>query len=282
VQFAVNVPNFGEYADPATFIALAQDTEAAGWDALFVWDHILIWDGNVVADPWILLAAAAAATDRIRLGPMVTPLPRRRPWVVARQAVTLDHLSGGRVILGVGIGHPPGPEFRDFGEVTDERTRADMLDEGLAIITGMWSGDPFRHRGEHYRLAKHTFLPTPVQQPRIPIWVAGMWPNRRPFRRAARYDGLVPMMAPDGGWVETTPAGLVEMKSYVDEHRTGDDPYDVAWFGDYPAGPDEAAALVAELAAAGATWCQMGPDQSGDESAAAFRERVRRGPPNRE
>ena len=281
MRFAVNVPNFGEYADPAAFVALARDTEEAGWDALFIWDHILIWDGNVVADPWILLAAAATATERIKLGPMVTPLPRRRPWVVARQAVTLDHLSNGRVILGVGIGYPPGPEFRDFGEVTDERTRADMLDEGLAIITGMWSGEPFRHRGEHYRLAKHTFLPAPVQQPRIPIWVAGMWPNRRPFRRAARYDGLVPMMAPDGGWVETTPADLAAMKAYVDEHRSGEDGYDVAWFGDYPAASDEAAALVTGLAAAGATWCQMGPDPTGTESAAAFRERVRRGPPGR-
>ncbi len=128
------------------FASLAVDAEQAGWDGVFVWDHMVVWSGNLVGDPWILLAAAAAATERIALGPMVTPLPRRRPWKLAREAVTLDQLSGGRLILGVGIGFPPEPEFTAFGEPTEAKVRAEMLDEGLEIITGLWTGRPFGFR----------------------------------------------------------------------------------------------------------------------------------------
>lgn len=146
MRFGVNVPNFGRYGNPEYFAELASLVEKSGWDGLFVWDHMLVWDGNEVHDPWLLMVLAAIRTERILLGPMVTPLPRRRPWQVARQAATLDHISGGRVILGVGIGAPEEVEFGWFGEPTDSRIRADMLDESLEIIE--WSVDG---RALHFR-----------------------------------------------------------------------------------------------------------------------------------
>ncbi len=278
MKLAIDVPNFGAYADPAVITGLARDVEEAGWDGLSLWDHILYFSGNPVGDPWVLLTAAAAATERIKLMSMVTPLPRRRPWVLARQCVTLDHLSGGRLILGVGIGYPPEPEFAAFGEETDERTRADMLDEGLAIITGMWSGRPFGFDGAHYKLDENVFEPTPVQQPRIPIWVAGMWPFRRPFRRAAQWDGVAPILFEDGAPKGIAPEDLREILSYVEEHRTRAGPYDVVIGLGLPRDPGAAGDLMAAFGRAGATWMRIMPDYG--EDPAEFRARIRSGPPS--
>jgi alkanesulfonate monooxygenase SsuD/methylene tetrahydromethanopterin reductase-like flavin-dependent oxidoreductase (luciferase family) len=178
MRYAVNVPNFAEYADPRTAAALAAEAEAAGWDGFFVWDH-MVFDRRLrlpVADPWVLLAAVALATERLRLGPMVTPLARRRPWKVARETVTLDHLSGGRLLLGVGLGTPAADEYGAFGEPTGRRERAAMLDEALEVLILLWSGGTVSSHGRHYRLEEIAFLPAPVQRPRIPILVAGTWP----------------------------------------------------------------------------------------------------------
>ena len=152
MKYGIDIPNFGYWADPRHVAEFAREIEEAGWDGLSIWDHLLLWPGNVVGDPWIALAAAAATTDRISLMMMVTPLPRRRPWKVAREANSLDQLSSGRFILGVGIGYPPEEEFGAFGEPTDDRLRADMLDEGLDVITGLWGGEPFSYEGDHYQL----------------------------------------------------------------------------------------------------------------------------------
>ena len=276
MRIGVNVPNFGAYADPCAFAALAADAEENGWDGVFVWDHMLVWDGNVVGDPWILLAAAATATKRIALGPMVTPLPRRRPWKLAREAVSVDQLSNGRLILGVGIGHPPDPEFGAFGEEVDERIRAEMLDESLEIINGLWTGRPFGFEGRHYHLNEMTFLPVPVRQPRIPIWVAGMWPHRRPFRRAARYDGVFPITE---DMAMLKPSELKEILDYVDRNREATGQYDVVTYVDLPKDPSEAVDVVDEWADAGATWLQVGPADFGMEPTESFRARIRTGPP---
>ncbi len=167
MHYAVNLPNLGALADPRSAVEMAVAAEAAGWHGVFVWDHILGWDGAEVGDVWVILAAMAQATSKIRLGPMVTPLPRRRPWVVARQAVTLDHLSNGRLTLGVGLGTPPETEFARFGEDQDAKARAAKLDEGLDVLVGMWSGEPFEYRGDHYLIEKRTrFRPVPNQRPR--------------------------------------------------------------------------------------------------------------------
>lgn len=198
--YGVDVPNFGPFANAHFLADLAAEAEAAGWDGFFVWDHI--WHGPIpTIDPWVALTLIAVQTHRVRIGPMVTPLPRRRPVVVARQSVALDHISLGRLTLGVGIGSGKW-EWNYLGEQEDLKTRGDMLDEGLSILTGAWNGQPFQFRGVHYRVGCDTdeapdhaiaFLPQPIQSPRIPIWVAGYWPNLRPFRRAVNWDGVFPI-----------------------------------------------------------------------------------------
>lgn len=286
MRYAISIPNFGEWADPRTFIGLAQDAEAAGWDGFFVWDHIRFSATPLpVHDPWALLAGIATVTERLVIGPMVTPLPRRRPWVVARQAVTIDHLSNGRMMLGVGIGEPADIELAAFGEATDLKVRAEMLDEGLAILDGLWSGEEFSFDGKHYHLAPMTFLPRPIQRPRIPIIVAGYWPHRGPIRRAARWDGMNALFPyPLEGWEEKARALVAELRSlradptgpfeYFDGGHTPDD------------GPDaDDPALSADI---GATWWIESLDPwrftwdgsaEGWPSVELARDRIRLGPP---
>jgi alkanesulfonate monooxygenase SsuD/methylene tetrahydromethanopterin reductase-like flavin-dependent oxidoreductase (luciferase family) len=265
MRYAINVPNFADYADPATFVHLAREAEDAGWDGLFVWDHILVArDGRMpIADPWILLAAAAAATSRIRLGPMVTPLPRRRPWVVARQIATLDHLSGGRVIFGAGLGHPPDAEFEAFGEDGSLRGRAESLDEGLAIVDGLLRGEPFAYEGRRFRLTEMTFLPQPVQRPRPPVWLGGYWPRRAPFRRAARWDGVAPGSLALSETAPHLPIPPDELRGVLDliaEERgeRGMDGFDVLVAGSTPDDRDATVEMLAPYAAMGVTWWSEG------------------------
>jgi len=194
-RWAIWLPLFEELADPRVVTRLAVEAEEHGWHGLFVWDQMR-WRAPVqrVADPWITLASVAAATERLRLGPMVTPLARRRPAKVARETATLDLLSEGRLILGAGLGgdHFAG-EFSSTGEQLDDRIRARMLDEALDILTAAWSGEEVRHRGEHYTVDGIRFLPRPVQRPAVPVWIAGSPGRVRPLHRAARYQGFFPM-----------------------------------------------------------------------------------------
>jgi alkanesulfonate monooxygenase SsuD/methylene tetrahydromethanopterin reductase-like flavin-dependent oxidoreductase (luciferase family) len=185
------IPQFGELADLRLLADLGRRAERAGWDGLFLWDHIQYRPpADRALDPWIALAAIGAATDRLRLGAMVTPLARRRPWVVARQLAALDLLTAGRMVLGVGLGlDDSGKELSTFGEELDARARAEMLDEALAIVVDLLSGQTVHHHGRHYLVDGATFLPTPVQSP-LPVWVATRWPNQAPLRRAARYQGV--------------------------------------------------------------------------------------------
>jgi alkanesulfonate monooxygenase SsuD/methylene tetrahydromethanopterin reductase-like flavin-dependent oxidoreductase (luciferase family) len=196
MRHAIFTPNFGTFCDVGLLADLAPAAEEAGWDGWFLWDHTVYRHGDEpLADPWMALAVMARATRRLRLGPLVTPLPRRRPWNVARQAATLDRLSDGRAVLGVGIGTFGTPEFSGFAEEEDPVRRAGMLDEGLEVISALWSGRPVNHVGEHYRVEGVTFNPTPVQDP-LPVWVAAVWPHRRPLRRAARWQGVFPLSLP--------------------------------------------------------------------------------------
>lgn len=189
------LPPFEALADPVTVARLSAEAEEAGWTGVFVWDHLRWCEPiSAIADPWITLAAMATATSRIRIGPMVTPLARRRPAKVAKETATLDLLSGGRLTFGVGLGSDAyGVEYTKTGEEVDDRKRAAMLDESLEVVTRAWTGEEVVHRGEHYTVDGVRFLPRPVQQPRIPIWVAGLIGNKRPRRRAARYDGYFPV-----------------------------------------------------------------------------------------
>jgi probable F420-dependent oxidoreductase len=276
MHFAINTPNFDLYSNVHLLAKLAHEAEEAGWDGFFIWDHIGAgpeWPAPI-ADPWIALAAMAMITKRIKIGPMVTPLPRRRPWKVAREAVTLDHLSQGRLILGVGIGSDQGREFSCFGEVTDHKLRGEMLDEGLEVLIRLWSGETFRYQGTHYQLSQACFLPTPVQRPRIPIWLAGNWPNKKPFRRAAKFDGICPM----GRDQELTPQDWRSIIAYLKEHRRTEEPFDVIAAG-HTTGMDKAKdrATIRPFAEIGVTWWQEGFDWT--YSLEQVRRRIQLGPP---
>jgi len=278
MKYAFNIPNFGSYADAAAVADLAAVAEQSGWDGFVVWDHIVIADGMPVGDPWVILTAVAMKTERIMIGPMVTPLPRRRPWVVARQTVTLDHLSGGRLVLGVGIGVPPEEEFGTFGEPTGVRERAERLDEALDVIVGMWSGETFSYGGEYYDVKETTFMPRPLQQPRIPIWVAGTWPNKGPFRRAARFDGVYPLADDNGMPTLITPPGVSEVVANIASQRTDMSGYEVSAAIVLTGEREEDLRRVAEFEAAGVTWAHIGPANEG-ESFEEVARRVAGGPP---
>jgi len=273
--FAIDTPNFGDYSEPRLLAELAREAEAAGWDGFFLWDHIGANWPFPVGDPWIALAAMAMTTERIKLGTLVTPLPRRRPWKLARETATLDHLSGGRVILGVGMGSDIGHEYSCFGEAEDDRQRGAMLDEGLEVLTRLWAGERFSYHGTYYHIHEAHFLPTPVQSPRIPIWVADTWPHKRPLRRAAHWDGVVPM-AEDH---VLTPDEIHSIVSYIQEYRTSTTPFDVA-FGAPDLEQEQVIKHLPAYAEAGVTWwleCF-----SWNHTLAEVRERIRQGPLSRE
>lgn len=273
MKYAINVPNFGAYADPRFTAELAHDAEVAGWDGFFVWDHInaAYEPGSPMADPWVLLTAIALATERIHIGTMVTPLPRRRPWKLARETATLDRLSNGRLILGVGLGFPGSHEFEAFGEESDERIRAAKLDEGLAVLAGLWSGERFSFDGEHYQVSDVEFVPTPVQRPRIPIWVAQMHPHTRPLKRAARWDGLVPMHETE---MFPEPEHIAQAVELIRAERPEGGTFDVCVPLLVPADRAGTVERVAEYESVGATWMQVGA-----WSVEALREQVAQGPP---
>ncbi len=262
MRFAVDVPNFGDFADPRVVAGLARRAEDAGWDGLFVWDHITHRKAlrRTIADPWVLLTAAALATERIRLGTMITPVARRRVSKLAREVTTLDRLTGGRMILGVGLGAPIPDEFGSFGETTDPKELAARLDEGLTALSLLWSGEPVTFRGEHVVVEDVTFLPTPVQRPGVPVWVGGEWPARPPMRRAARWDGAMPILLPGDGGKPLPPdaATVREIHGFLtgERARIGRDgePFDLVMSGPSPAAAAAATDLVGPLAEAGATW----------------------------
>ncbi|MGH8988454.1 MAG: LLM class flavin-dependent oxidoreductase [Acidimicrobiales bacterium] len=250
MRHALFLPPFGELMTPHAVVEIGVSAESHGWDGLFLWDHMIRPpdDPQEIADPWIVLAAVAAATSRLRIGTMITPLARRRPQKVARETVTLDHLSRGRVTLGVGLGVDSGGELGRFGEVVDERERAGVLDEAMELLLALWSGDEVDHRGPHFTASGVRFLPRPVQRPRIPVWGAAVGTTKRkgPLRRAARLDGLFPVYA--------TPEQIEWMVNVVRQERGSLAGYEVAAGVQPRAGPGE----LGTLERAGVTWAMWG------------------------
>jgi probable F420-dependent oxidoreductase len=262
MRYCLNLPIGGPSAHPRILAGFAAAAEEAGWDAVFVEDYIVYQNRQELPayDAWVALAAMAVATSRIRLGTMVTPIARRRPWKLARETVTLDHLSGGRLILGVGVGDPLDFTYAAFGEETDVRVRAGIVDEALEVLTGMWTGKPFSYHGRHFQVSEVTCLPPPVQQPRIPIWIGGAYPNPGPLRRAARWDGAVfyPAVEPGsatGSDEPLLPQQVREIREFVEARRTSPGSFDIVAGGpERGPDPDRTRELIRQSAEAGATW----------------------------
>jgi hypothetical protein len=239
------------YGDARIAADFALEAEQAGWDGFFVWEAVWGYDA------WMLLTAAALRTERIRLGTMITPVSRMRPWELASKTVTLDHLSNGRVILAVGLGAID-TGFAEFGEATDRKTRAELLDEGLDILTGLWQGQPFNYEGKHYHVQAAKFFPPPppVQQPRIPIWVVGAWPRMKSMQRVLRYDGLLPnVMGDNHQHTQMAPDHVRDMRKFIDANRRATTPFDIVVEGKTSgADLEEASQVIKSWTDAGATW----------------------------
>ncbi len=263
MRFALSIPPF---TDPATVVRIGVAAEASGWDAVMLWDHVQ-WRASVepeVHDPWVLLGALATRTERVLLGTLVTPLSRRRPTNLAKQLTTLDHLSMGRAVLGVGLGEPPDRDFSDLGDEADPRVRAAMLDEALTVLDGLLRGDRVDHDGEHFTVHAQ-FTPGPRSRPRPRIWVAGVVPNKRPLARARRWDAVVPI------GTNLTPDGLRDYlrSDGTDQDRAG---WDVV-------APADGVHPPAAWAEAGATWLVYSALPVEDGWVEELQERARQGPP---
>jgi alkanesulfonate monooxygenase SsuD/methylene tetrahydromethanopterin reductase-like flavin-dependent oxidoreductase (luciferase family) len=285
MRYSISIPNFGEFAAPRVFAEVARRVEEAGWDALLVWDHVVEQKElrREIADPWILLTAAALATSRIRLGTAITPVARRRPAKLAREVTTLDRLTGGRMVLGAGLGAPVDDEYATFGDTTDPRVLAERLDEGLHALDLLWSGEPVTYRGNQVTVDDVVFQPTPVQRPRVPVWVGGFWPNKAPMRRAARWDGAIPVTA---GMATASPPDVREVRELVGflrdcraENGYADKPFDIVVGGASPAG-QAGRDLVGPLADLGITWWDERMPWGDDlERTEPMLRRVEQGPP---
>jgi probable F420-dependent oxidoreductase len=248
MHYGIEIVTLGDYADPRPVVRLAQAAEAAGWEGLFIWDHLAFAWNVPSGDPWIILAAVAQATNRLKIGTAITPIPRRRPHILANTLATLDLLSGGRVILGVGLGGVP-QEFSAFGESDDAKHRATLLDEGLMVLNRLFSGEAVTHHGQSYTINNVTLAPLPIQRPRIPIWVGGE--SRPALRRAAQWDGWIVGGVNQAGQMITTPQQLGEKLTYIHQHRSESAVFDVALTGYTRPGDTH---IPQEFTAVGVTW----------------------------
>jgi alkanesulfonate monooxygenase SsuD/methylene tetrahydromethanopterin reductase-like flavin-dependent oxidoreductase (luciferase family) len=251
----IAVPCFAD--DPAELIELGVEAERAGFDGFFLWDHIVFsnsGDGPPIVDPWLVLAVVAARTSAIRIGTMITPVPRRRPWQLAKITTTLDRLSAGRVTLGVGIGSPAYGDFGIFHEPVGERERGELLDEGLDVLAGLWSGERFSYSGRHFTVDPVRFTPAPVQRPRIPVWVGGVLPAARPIARSARWDGMVPIRFSGGSLIRPSAADIADVAGRAAAIRGSADGFDLVVWAEVAAVPGDVAELAGPYQEAGATW----------------------------
>ena len=273
----------GAYGSAAQQIALAQAAEETGWDGYFTWDGISIGAMDTW-DPFTLLGAIAASTQRVTLGALVVAAPRHHPWELARKTLTVDHLSHGRLVLPVGLGSVEDRGFsgvRGLGSVPHGlRDRADILDETLAILDVASSGEPFSHNGSHYQLSGLAIAPRPVSSPRVPIWPVGSWPSSRSMARAATWDGIVLQLRGERGFDSPTPDDVREAVAWLTEHRgeAGMSGFDVVVQGSF-AGDPGAGERSAALEEAGATWWIDSRWDPQVDTAEAMLTLVRQGPP---
>ena len=277
LKYSIYIPNFG-FQNPQEIAKLAREAEDSGWDGFFIWDHVAIMEdfNTFFLDPWVALSAIAMETTKIKIGTMITPVPRRRPWKLARETTSLDHLSNGRLILGVGLGAPE-YDFTAFGEDFNVKTRAKKLDEGLQILQGLWSGKPFCYEGEFFQIKNVRFTPPPIND-NIPIWVAGTWPSKKPFIRAAQYDGVFPISA---DWRKMlTPDELTQIIEIIQQNRSQSRHFDIVIAGNTPGDRIKGSQIVKPYEEVGATWwCENINFLRFSDSPNQLLERIRQGPP---
>jgi alkanesulfonate monooxygenase SsuD/methylene tetrahydromethanopterin reductase-like flavin-dependent oxidoreductase (luciferase family) len=275
MRVGVYLPLFEDFADPRRAADLAATAEEAGWAGLFVWDHLLA-SALPVGEAWTTLAAIAMTTSRMRIGVMITPLARRRPWVLARQIATVDRLSGGRLTMGIGLGDDGWMEFSSFGEVADPRERGQVLDESLEVLQELLSGKPVRHDGPRYTVDSAPFLPVPVQDP-VPVWAACWWPNRKPLARAARLQGCFPVFGTGGRPAPPSAADLTAVRAELSRLGAPADHDLIIRCALHRLDPGERRAALRTFAGCGVTWVLegFGPGQPAAE-VEAF---IRGGPP---
>jgi alkanesulfonate monooxygenase SsuD/methylene tetrahydromethanopterin reductase-like flavin-dependent oxidoreductase (luciferase family) len=273
VKFGLDVATTGEWSEPLLLVELAVDAEAAGWDGFFLWDIMLTDDDAPVAEPWTTLAAIAARTQRIRIGAMVTPLVRRLPWEVARHSVSVDQLSRGRLIFAAGLGFSV-RELERLGTNADLRSRAELMEQSLDMVDRLWRGESVTDSGPGFDVHDVRTMPVPVQQPRIPVWLAAGWPRLRPLRRAARWDGVYLMTNNQATDARLRADEVAEAIEFIRGERGHLDGFDVAANVGTSADADGGAAANREMAEAGATWTlELTPD-----TLAEHRALIRRGP----
>lgn len=275
MKFGLEVPTTGAWADVGVQVQVALEAEAVGWDGFFVGDALLDQEQEAVLDPWIALTALTLSTSTLKLGVLALPLARHHPWLTALRLANLDQASGGRIICSVGLGYSE-RDFAAFGQASAKAIRARQLDEGLAILAGLWSQAPFSFAGEYYTIDQVTLLPKPVQSPRIPLWVVAGWPHRAPFRRAAQWDGVCVKAIDHQTYEWMTVEAFREAVSYVHARCVPAKPFEVIMSGQSPRDQHEAGEKVRPFEEAGATWwVEVGYGFSLEE----FRARIRRGPP---
>jgi len=278
MRYGIIIPS----GEPTAQCEMAQAAEAAGWDGVFVPDGIAIQDfsGKPVTlfDPWVMLTAIAVKTHRIRMGPLIAAVPRRRPWKLAKETGTLDHLSNGRLILAAGLGAAPDDGgFSKVGEPTDLKTRAELMDECLAIVDGLWTSKPFSFAGKHYCVDKMIMVPPPVQKPRILTWVVGVWPKVKSMNRVLRWDGIVVQKYKGEPGQKADPEDIKAIREFVEKHRNSPSPFDIVIGGCTPKkNPQSVISHVKSLADVGATWWL---EEMWSLSEKDFPRRIEQGPP---
>jgi hypothetical protein len=278
MKFGFIIPN----GSSQQIVKLAGEAEKAGWDGVFYYDDIYTDSKTEMSAAWPVMAAIAVTTRKIKFGSLLTAIGRRRPWEVARESVTVDQLSNGRLILPTGLGWVGDGAYTKAGMESDRKIRAELLDEGLEIIDGLWGGKPFSYKGKHNQIKTMTFLPRPVQRPRIPIWVVGAWGRPKSMARVLKYDGLIPVLKKsDGSHEEVTPNKFREMKEFalhnrkIIGYRRKD--FDIIKDGMTPSNERKASEIIEPFAEAGATWWTE--TMWGTKKYQRVLERIQAGPP---
>jgi hypothetical protein len=263
-------------------VGLASELEDAGWDGAFYYDDIYTDAKTEMSAAWPIMAAMATTTKKVRIGSLLTAVGRRKPWELARESVTVDWLSRGRLVLPTGLGWAGDGAYTKTGMPAERKTRAEMLDEGLEILDGLWSGKPFRFNGKHNQIKSMRFIPRPFQMPRIPIWVVGAWGWSKSMGRVLKYDGLIPVIKKSNGdHGEVTPATIREMRKFVTEKRVVKGnmrkDFDIIKDGTTPLDRTKAREIVEPFAEAGATWWME--SMWGYKGLREVRKRAKAGPP---